>query len=291
MTDPRSTSTALPGGPDATADRDARIDELLLAGLDHYFAGQYQDAINVWERVLFLDRSHARARAYIERARGAIAERQRKSEQLVQEGVEALSRGDEGVARELLSSAVDHGDAHETAQAYLDRIERLSAERAAQVRESRTRRLRASGTTASTGGLLTVSRRPVRALPIIGLALVAAAIILFATSKDPLKPFLDLELSRPAGLSPAARPPEPLPVPRAAELALSRARSMFAAGQLKAALAELDLIADADPLSGEADRLRATVQRVLLGLPQSPGKGTDAAVAAEPPGSTSERRE
>src|SRR3990167_7767420 len=37
-------------------DRDAKIEELLLAGLDHYFNGQYEQAINVWTRVLFLDR-------------------------------------------------------------------------------------------------------------------------------------------------------------------------------------------------------------------------------------------
>ena len=57
---------------------ESRIEELLLAGLDHYFSGQHELAISVWTRVLFLDRSHARARAYIERARGAIAERQRE---------------------------------------------------------------------------------------------------------------------------------------------------------------------------------------------------------------------
>lgn len=289
MIDPRLTPTSFPGDADAAADRDARIDELLLAGLDHYFAGRYQDATNVWGRVLFLDRTHARARAYIERARGAIAERQRKSEQLVQEGVEAFGRGDEGVARELLSSAVDQGDAHETAQAYLDRVERLSSERAAQVRESRTRRLRASRRGATARSLLTASRRPVRALPIIGLALVAGAIILFATSKDPLKPFLDLKLARPANVNTAARPPELLPVPRAAELALWQARTMFGSGQLKAALAALDGIADADPLSEEADRLRATIQRALLGYPQPHSARGDAG-AVVPAGSTGERR-
>ena len=44
---------------------------MLLASLDHYFAAEYEQAINVWTRALFLDRSHARARAYIERARSA----------------------------------------------------------------------------------------------------------------------------------------------------------------------------------------------------------------------------
>src|ERR671935_105108 len=76
------------GAPEA--DRDAKIEQLLLIGLDHYFAAQYQQAINVWTRALFLDRSHARARAYIERARTALAEAQRESEELLQTGVAAF---------------------------------------------------------------------------------------------------------------------------------------------------------------------------------------------------------
>jgi hypothetical protein len=65
--------------PASTA-RDTRIEQLLLAGLDRYFAGEFEHAIQVWSRVFFLDRGHARARAYIERARGALAERQREAE-------------------------------------------------------------------------------------------------------------------------------------------------------------------------------------------------------------------
>lgn len=289
MTDPRPTPTALTGDDDAAPDRGARIDELLLAGLDHYFAGRYQDATNVWGRVLFLDRTHARARAYIERARGALAERQRRSDQLVHEGVAALNRGDEGVARELLSLAVDQGEAQETALAYLERIERLSSERAAEVRESRARRLRAARPATASNTRFTPSRRPVRALPIVGIALIAGAIILFATSKDPLKPFFDLKLARPSTAGAAIRPSEPLPVPRAAELALFRSRSMFGSGQLKAALAALDAIADADPLSGEAASLRATIQRALLGMPQ-PLVASGTAGAPAPAASTGERR-
>jgi hypothetical protein len=74
------------------ADRDARIEQLLLAGLDHYFAAHYELAINVWTRALFFDRSHARARAYIERARSALAEHQRESEELLQSGAAAFRR-------------------------------------------------------------------------------------------------------------------------------------------------------------------------------------------------------
>ena len=69
MTDARrSDRHSNPDHPDR--DRDARIEELLLAGLDHYFAGRHDLAINIWTRVLFLDRSHGKARAYIERAQG-----------------------------------------------------------------------------------------------------------------------------------------------------------------------------------------------------------------------------
>ena len=86
MTDPLR-SDRLPVAADVPErDRDARIEELLLAGLDHYFSEQHELAINVWTRVLFIDRGHARARAYIERARSAVAERQRKGDELLHTG-------------------------------------------------------------------------------------------------------------------------------------------------------------------------------------------------------------
>src|ERR1051325_1964464 len=105
---------------------DSRIEELLLAGLDHYFNGQHDLAISVWTRVLFLDRTHARARAYIERARGAIAERQREGEELIQTGTAAFQRGETTAARELLTSAVERAARPEEALALLERIDRLA---------------------------------------------------------------------------------------------------------------------------------------------------------------------
>ena len=101
------------------SDRDAKIEQLLLVGLDHYFAARYELAINVWTRALFLDRSHARARAYIERARSALAEGQRESEELLQNGVAAFHRGDGEEARRLLQAAIDGGAPSEEALAVL----------------------------------------------------------------------------------------------------------------------------------------------------------------------------
>src|SRR5688572_31519314 len=109
MSDPlRTDPTRAPQGASDT-DRDAKIEQLLLVGLDHYLAAQYEQAINVWTRALFLDRSHARARAYIERARSALAERQRQSEELLQNGLAAFARGDSDEARRLLEAAMHHG--------------------------------------------------------------------------------------------------------------------------------------------------------------------------------------
>src|SRR5436305_11959916 len=111
------------------ADRDAKIEQLLLIGLDHYFAAQYQQAINVWTRALFLDRSHARARAYIERADSALAVRQRECEELLQTGVAAFHRGDNDEARRLLQAAIDAGAPPEDALAFLERLNRLDGVR------------------------------------------------------------------------------------------------------------------------------------------------------------------
>jgi tetratricopeptide (TPR) repeat protein len=104
---------------------DAKIEQLLLAGLDHYFAGRYEQAIDVWTRVFFFDRDHPRARAYIERARSALAERQRESEELLQKGVAAFHRGDASEARRLLTAAIDGGAPSEEALAVLGRLDRL----------------------------------------------------------------------------------------------------------------------------------------------------------------------
>src|SRR5712671_1698796 len=123
MADPlrdQDTSNAQPPG------RESRIEELLLAGLDHYFSGQHELAISIWTRVLFLDRSHARARAYIERARGAIAERHREGEELLHTGAAAFARGDAEDARRLLTSAVERGARPEEALAMLERLDRLA---------------------------------------------------------------------------------------------------------------------------------------------------------------------
>jgi tetratricopeptide (TPR) repeat protein len=259
--------------PDAasTIDRDAKIEQLLLTGLDHYFSAQYQQAINVWTRALFLDRSHARARAYIERARSAMAERQRESEEMLQHGVDAFRRGESDEARRLLNAAIEGGAPTDEALAVLDRMNRLEttvpaapheqAERSAPSADSR-RRSRAA---AVTGRVCAV----VAALVVIavgGYATLSSLHVDWRTLSS-LNVFIDTP--PPPLPAPVARETV-LPVPRRAETALARARALAASGHLRDALAALDGVRATDAEIADADRLRADLQRQLLAVIHQP---------------------
>src|SRR5687767_425980 len=123
MSEPFRTPSSPSAGTEA--EREELIEKLLLAGLDHYFEGSYEQAINIWTRVSFLERGHGRARAYIERARGALAERQREVEELVHAGVEAYHAGELEAARELLTRATAQGTPSDTALLFIDRLRRV----------------------------------------------------------------------------------------------------------------------------------------------------------------------
>ncbi len=244
---------------DATASdtgRDTQIEELLLAGLDHYFSGQHELAINVWTRVLFLDRSHARARAYIERARSAVAERQREGEELLQTGAAAFARGDAVRARRLLTSAVERGASPDEALALLDRLDRLAPAPAideSPARRPRGRRRTRTTADASPGGTRALTLLLVLA---IGLAGGVLAMVYWNTSQAP---------AAAAVAGAAAKPQEaPLPVPAAADVALSRGRSLYAKGRLREALAVLDDVRPGDPRRPQADELEIEIQHRLL---------------------------
>ena len=237
---------------------ESRIEELLLAGLDHYFSGQHELAISVWTRVLFQVRSHARARAYIERARGAIAERQREGEELLQTGAAAFQRGDADGARRLLTSAVERGAQPEEALAMLDRLERLSPP-ATDLPADVTRTSRHYIGHAAAG---TRERRGIRAatlLLVLAIGLASGVLVMIAWSSGvlPWSPW-------PASTPSAAVAEAPLPVPSVSEVSLARARAWSGTGRLRDALSALEAIRPGDPLRPQADELRADIQRQLL---------------------------
>ena len=263
MSDPLRTELARAADALSGLDREARVEQLLLQGLDHYFAGAYESAIHVWTRVLFLDRGHDRARAYIERARGAQAERQRESEELLHRGMAAFDRGETTSARSLLSAAASQGASPEVALSYLERLDRL---------ETPARVPPAPGRVEEPHGAAANSEIPparpsrqrwrfyaVAMTSVVAVTLAAwAGLVLFELA--------DIRVLRRApGNAPAtpAMAEEPLPVLREADIALARARARYETGHVFEALNLLDTIRPMDPVQADADRLRAQIQEVL----------------------------
>jgi tetratricopeptide (TPR) repeat protein len=282
MADPQK-SGPLRSEADSGADEDARIENLLVTGLDHYFAGEFEAAINLWTRVLFLDRNHDRARAYIDRARSAQAEQQRISEALVHEGLEAFDKGEVVRARALLSDALTQGGSHDVALGVLGRIDRLDA-----------------GMKSSTAAAPAVRRRPfsrpspsaeandrrgtlARWWATAAAAVLVAGIAFVLVAPNGLADWFPIQAT--AGVPAAAvPPPAPLPVPSPTEAYLVRARSLFAGGKLRDALRSLDRVPVGDALRPEAERLRGDIQRELLAVAGAEASSaSSAAVAVSPP--------
>jgi hypothetical protein len=267
MSDVLRGDTAHAHGPALDADRDAKIEQLLLVGLDHYFAAQYDQAINVWTRALFLDRSHPRARAYIERARSAVAERQRQSEELLHSGVAAFQRGDGDEARRLLKAAIEGGAPSEEALALLERLDRLDTTAAVSL-SPQSRRERQTNAARTTAGRSRSKLGRVATLAIVGVILAMGG---YAATSDGAavlwRSWLALQT---VPESTASAPPvireQPLAIPRRGELALARARTLAARGHLSDALVMLDSVRPTDAQRADADRLRADIQRQLLAL-------------------------
>jgi CheY-like chemotaxis protein len=113
-----------------SSEREARVEALLVDGLDLYFAGRYDEAIHLWTRVLFLDRAHARARAYIDRARTALAEQHRRSDEMLHASAELMAGGHTDQSRDLLARATAASGDDARAAALRWRLEHLERARA-----------------------------------------------------------------------------------------------------------------------------------------------------------------
>jgi hypothetical protein len=263
---------------DAEREKDARVEGLLLSGLDYYFTGQHELAISVWTRVLFLDRGHARAKAYIDRARGAIAERQREGDELLHTGAAAFDRGDAGTARRLLSSAVERGAASEEAQALLERLDRLEH---ATVRS----RPAAAARPLLDASAIAVAHPPDRsgssriiwvATGVIAGLAVAGIVAWIAVARPEWLP-----VTATHAVPDTVQVAEPLPVPSPSDVSLSRARRLYEDGRLRDALRALAVIDMSDPRRQEGDELKAAIQRKLLEAARLPVSGRQAAAPSK----------
>ena len=266
--EPLRTEPADPGQL-SEADRAARIEQLLLTGLDHYFGGNYEQAINVWTRVAFLERGHGRARAYIERARGALAERQRESEENLHHGIAAYQAGDLPRARDLLTRAVEQGGANEIALVFLQRLGHLDDVTTSPAREPPATR---SAPVRHRMTEVPIRRREWLAT---GAASVAITVLILLGALRTASWLRESPVAVSTGDA-AAR--EPLPIVRDGERRLDRAQTLRDSGHLREALRELDVVELGDPLRPEADRLRADIQHVLL----STGTGGGIAAGEQP---------
>jgi hypothetical protein len=251
---------------DGPLDADSRIDALLVEGLDQYFRGRFEDAIQVWTRVLFLDRHHASARAYIERARGAVAERQRRHEEHAQTIAQLLDAGRVAEARRQWQQLVEATGADDRTAALALRLERLE---------------RNSGVPRISPAETPIEETPwtdrwrhwigyrVRVRDVVAAVAVVAAVMVWAS------PGARARLGWSA--APAATVPTALALevtaPTSGEIALVRARALHARGRLSDALVVLERI-DAQQADREAaDRLKVEIQRVLLAAVNEPRQG------------------
>ena len=252
--EPLRTESADPG-PLGDTDRAARIEQLLLSGLDHYFGGNYEQAIHVWTRVAFLERGHGRARAYIDRARSALAERQRESEESLHQGIAAYQAGDLQRARDLLTRAIDQGGPNENALVFLQRLGQLDDVAGPPPRERTGARpalaRRSSGAREA---------RPKDWLTTCAACIAITALILLGALRT-----ASWLRERPVVVRTGdAVARDELPIARDGERRIDRAQALRDGGRLREALQQLNAVELGDPLRPQADRLRSEIQRVLL---------------------------
>lgn len=236
--------------PGADPDRDSRVESLLVEGLDSYFSGRYEDAVHIWTRVLFVDRSHPRARAYIDRARTALAERQRRSDELLHASQVLLDQGRTSAARQLLTEAMAVTGDDERAAALRMRLER--AERA------RTGVSVPEATAAETRW----GPEAFLQTPVAWWSLVSATVLVTLWLIGRVV-FPAWQPSEPAD-APAVVTTSAVPVLSRSDVALVRARTLYARGRLADALRVLDRVTLDSALRMEADQLRVEIQRLLL---------------------------
>lgn len=233
--------------------QDSRIEGLLVEGLDRYFLGHYEDAIHLWTRVLFLDRTHTSARAYIDRARGAIVERQRRAEESLQQVSELLDQGRSSEARTLLQQAADSLGEDERTAALRLRLERL--ERAF----GGAPRIRAAPEPPVVRWGTWLSDRLTMKTWLAAAAVVVATVVLSSTGVR-----ARLGVGTESTLPAPTLSPGPVPVISRGEVALVRARALYDRGRLAEALDVLDRVEFEQITRDESDRLRVDIQRLLL---------------------------
>ena len=271
MSDPLRTDGSRAFAAASEADRDAKIEQLLLAGLDHYFAARVRSRHQRLD-ARAVSRSQPRPGPRVHRAgaqrpgraparvRGAAAERSRR----LRAGRRRRSPAP-GAGR-------DRGG----------RADRRSAggSRSAGPSRNLTGRRTALAVTACANA----GRRPPRpSRPRVGRRSpspscscwsLAASGAYSAAVWGPLdwRSMLPWQTPPARVVGSTTAREAGLALPRSGELALTRARALVATGHLRDALATLDLVRPTDPQKAEADRLRGEIQLQLIALTSVPAQ-------------------
>tara|TARA_B100001123_G_scaffold397339_1_gene480493 strand:- start:993 stop:1799 length:807 start_codon:yes stop_codon:yes gene_type:complete len=246
---------------------EVKIERLLLQGLDYYFKQRFERAIEVWSRVLFLERNNTRAQAYIAKARSAVAEKIRESEESFFVGAEAFNRGDINKARELLSVAVKSGGGRDEALTLLDRLNRLDmasgvpakGERSQSIAHEDGERFNLSGFRKSSWS------RNEYLTAFFCLCVLGLVAVLWFWNSDGLLERNTLLPEERFSVSSHDESSE-VQLLLMSDITLRRAEKEMADGRYLEALRLLDLISPGEPSSDEANKLKTEIQGELLSI-------------------------
>jgi tetratricopeptide (TPR) repeat protein len=120
-----SVDTADPESPVRDLGEGEKTGDLLRQGKELLRTGCYQQAIHVWTRILFLDRGNPVACKAIDKAKRALAERQRESDAIVAEASAYEQEGERSKAKRLLARVLTTDPRHTEGRSLWEKIEAL----------------------------------------------------------------------------------------------------------------------------------------------------------------------
>ena len=104
-------------------DQQAKIQELLAEGQQHFEADRLQDAIDVWSRIFLIDIDNGAASDRIEKARERKAEKERQAEEIFYRACDEIESQNLGSAKDSLREVLELQPNHPTAEDYLEQLE------------------------------------------------------------------------------------------------------------------------------------------------------------------------
>jgi tetratricopeptide (TPR) repeat protein len=269
--------------------------ELLRQGEALYSRGLYHEAVHVWTRILFLDRGNPQARLRIDKAKEAVAERERRLDADLAEARALFESGNLREARERVRSVLAADGGHSEAVALEAAIEALDRRndppRETDVLAGVTTQpaMPAKGAavpaTPAQGVVFRVpkvsrpssgrsrpaatSRLQMTAFVLVSLSLFAAALLYVRENWDTI--VSDGAYAHPAGLAPTVLPERlTASVPDLSQLRYYNGQRLFAQGRYREALAELRLVDRDSSVGSEARGLVLRIEERLLRDPAGP---------------------